>query len=196
MFVRDVMTRNPQTVTGDCGVKRAVTILAERGISSMPVVDDEGRICGVVSEADLIREAFPPDPRSHVLPPRDLDRARPVWVEQVMSTHALTVHETTDVVDAVDVMTSTAVKSLPVVDDDDRVVGVVSRSDLVKVSARGDQDLEREVDSLLITLGHPDWAVEARDGVVTIDGPATGADRSLAEVAARTVAGVVAVEVL
>ena len=113
-----------------------------------------------------------------------------------MTPHAVTVHETTDVADAVDVMTSTGVKSLPVVDDDDRVVGVVSRSDLVKVSARGDQDLEREVDNLLITLGHPDWAVEARDGVVTIDGPETGADRSLAEVAARTVAGVVAVEVL
>lgn len=190
MFVRDVMTRDPATVTGDCGIKQAVTILADRGISSLPVVDDEGRICGVVSEADLIREAFPPDPRSHVLPPHDLTRTRPVWVEQVMTPHALTVHETTDVADAVEVMTSTAVKSLPVLDDDGRLVGVLSRSDVVRALARSDAMIAADIDAVLTALGHEDWLVEVHDGVVEVSGPGDLAQHSLAHVVARAVPGV------
>jgi hypothetical protein len=92
-------------------------------------------------------------------------------------------------------MTKHGLKSLPVVDDDDRVVGVVSRSDLVRVRARSDDLVEQDVEALLASIGHRDWTVGVHEGVVDIDGPGNPLDRSIAEVAAQSVVGVVAVEV-
>jgi CBS domain-containing protein len=195
MFVQDVMTREPTTVTAGTTIKRAAEVLTELQITSLPVVDTDGRLCGVVSEADLIRDAFAADPRSHILPESDAARSQAHLVSEVMTPHAVTVHESTDLARAAELMTSTTVKSLPVVDDHEHVVGVVSRSDLVRLRARADRDIEREVDSILVSLGHRDWLVEVSDGGVQIDGPATVRDRSLAEVAAGTVAGVVTVKV-
>lgn len=195
MFVQDVMSREPTTVTVDTTIKRAASILAERQITSLPVVDDDGRVCGVVSEADLIRDAFADDPRSHMIPSDDQGRSLARYVSEVMTPHAITVHESTDVAQAADLMTSTSIKSLPVVDDRQRVVGMISRSDLVRLRARSDEGIERAIDELLVTLGHSDWLVDVTDGEVQIDGPVTDQDRSLAEVAAGTVPGVVSVKV-
>ena len=64
MLVRDVMTTAPVTVTRDTSVKETLTILAGRGISALPVVDGSGRLHGIVSEADLIAETVPRDPRA------------------------------------------------------------------------------------------------------------------------------------
>ncbi|MET0840101.1 MAG: CBS domain-containing protein [Marmoricola sp.] len=194
MLVQDVMTREPTTVTADTTVKHTAEILAKHRISSLPVLDDEGRLCGVVSEADLIREAFVPDPRAHLIP-HDEERTAQALVDDVMTPHAITVHPSTDIADVADLMTSTGVKSLPVVDDDHRLVGVVSRSDLVRVRARADELIEREVDARLVDMGHDDWLVEVTDGDVEIDGPTTDIDRSMAKVIASTIPGVVQVTV-
>jgi hypothetical protein len=147
-----------------------------------------------VSEADLIREAFVPDPRAHVIP-HDEQRTSQTCVDEVMTPHALTVHPSTDIADVADLMTTSGVKSLPVVDDDGRLVGVVSRSDLVRVRARADDVIEREVDARLVDMGHGDWLVEVNDGAVEIDGPANDVDRSMARVIASTIPGVVKVTV-
>ena len=80
-------------------------------------------------------------------------------VSEVMTSPATTVHESTDVADVAELMTSRSLKSLPVVDDDDRVVGMVSRSDLVRVRARSDDLLEQDVEALLASIGHRDWKV-------------------------------------
>jgi CBS domain-containing protein len=195
MFVQDVMTREPTTVTGATTLKHAAELLARLAISTMPVLDADGRVCGVVSEADLIRDAFAVDPRSQILHDQHTPRSEARYVAEVMTPHALTVHESTDVAQAAELMTSTGIKSVPVVDDDQRLVGVLSRSDLVRVRARADQDIEREVDSVLVSLGHGDWLVEVSEGAVEIDGPLSSQDRSLAEVVAGTVPGVVTVRV-
>jgi predicted transcriptional regulator len=158
------------------------------------VVDENDRICGVVSEADLIRDAFPPDARTHLFPRQRVHRTA-VLVSEVMTSPAITVHESTDVADVVELMTSNNLKSLPVVDEDHRVVGVVSRSDLMRVRARRDDLVEQDVEALLASIGHRDWNVGVHDGVVDITGPSTTLDRSIAEVAAQTVTGVVAVEI-
>src|SRR3954447_26898438 len=138
MLVQDVMTREPTTVTPETSIKRAAEILVERQISSLPVLDDRGRVCGVLSEADLIRDVFVPDARGHMLPGEYGERLTPTSVEDVMTQHAITAHESSDIADVADLMSSSGVKSLPVIDDDRRLVGVVSRSDLVKVRARAD----------------------------------------------------------
>jgi hypothetical protein len=112
-----------------------------------------------------------------------------------MTSPAITVHESTDVADVAELMTTRSLKSLPVVDDDQKIVGMVSRSDLMRVRARSDDLLAQDVEALLASIGHRDWKVGVHDGVVDIDGPSTTLDRSIAEVAAQTVTGVVAVEV-
>lgn len=195
MFVRDVMTRDPATVSIDTTIKQAARVLMERAVSALPVLDHEGRLSGVVSEADVLQNAFAADPRSHLIL-EQADRRSPLHlVSQVMTAHAMTAHETTDVADAANLMTSTGAKSLPVVDDRGHLVGMVSRSDLVRLRARADNDIEREVNDLLLSLGWTDWVVAVSDGVVGIQGPRTPRERSMAEAAVAGVAGVVSVEI-
>ena len=181
-------------MTPDTTLKHAAKVLAELRISSLPVLDDKGRLCGVVSEADLIREAFVPDPRAHLIP-HDEERTSQRCVDEVMTPHAITVHPYTDIADVADLMTSSGVKCLPVIDDDRRLVGVVSRSDLVRVRARADDVIEREVDARLVDMGHGDWLVDVNDGDVEIEGPSNDIDRSMAKVIASTIPGVVTVTV-
>lgn len=195
MLVQEVMTRRPTTATRETTVKRAAEILTELHISSLPVLDDSGRVCGVVSEADLIRDAFVPDARGHMLPGRYGENALPACVEDVMTPHAITAHESTDIAEVADLMTASGIKSVPVIDDDRRLVGVVSRSDLVKVRARADDVIERAVDDRLVSMGCAGWLVKVTAGDVEIDGPTTEADRSMAQIIASTVPGVVKVSV-
>lgn len=195
MLVKDVMTAAPVTTRADASVKEALMLLSHNGVTSLPVIDRTGRILGVVSEADLIRDAVPLDPRARVTPADSPGISPPHNVAEVMTTHAVTVHVNTDLASAVELMTSTSVKALPVVDGRDRVVGVVSRSDVVDMLARADTTIAHEVDALLESLGHNDWLVEVHDGVVDVNGPDSLSERSLADVAARTVAGVVEVRV-
>ena len=158
MLVHDVMTSEPATVTAAAHTKEAATVLAELHISVLPVVDEDDRICGVVSEADLIRDAFPPDASTHLFPRQRIHRTA-VLVSEVMTSTAITVHESTDVADVAELMTSRNLKSVPVIDEDHRVVGVVSRSDLMRVRARGDDLVEQDVEALLASIGHRDWKV-------------------------------------
>ena len=195
MLVQEVMTREPTTATSETTIKRAAEILAELHISSLPVLDDHGRVCGVVSEADLIREAFVPDARGHMFAVDHGEHTAPKTVEDVMTPHAITVHEGTDIADVAELMTSTGVKCLPVIDDDRGLVGVISRSDLVEVRARADEVIEREVDARFVSMGHGDWLVEVTEGDVEIEGPTTVNDRSMAQVIASTIPGVVRVRV-
>ncbi len=192
MLVQDVMTREPLTVTPETRVKQAVTLLAERKISALPVVDGPGHVIGIVSEADLIRDAFAHDSRAHELPHDDTGRTPALLVSEVMTSPAVTVHERTDLAEVVEVMTSRRLKSLPVVDAQGRVVGMLSRSDVLRVRARPDDVLAHEASR---SLEHADWVVEVCDGAVTIEGPDNELDRSIATVAANTVAGVVEVSV-
>lgn len=195
MFVQDVMTPDPVTVRTDSSVKEALTLLARYDVTSLPVVDADGKIRGVVSEADLIRESVARDTRTHEIIHQEPEVIRPATVEEVFTPHAVTVGTRDDLAEAVDVMTSTMVKSLPVVDNDDRVVGIVSRSDVVRMLARADDVIQSELDEMLRSLGHSDWLVEVHDGVVDVTGPTADNDREIARLAARTVPGVVEVHV-
>ncbi len=195
MYVQELMTRTPVTVTEQTEADEAVDLLFRHHVSLLPVVDSHGRIRGVVSEIDLIRDSVIADPRTRLIPPPEVRRPSVARVCDVMSSPAVSVHPTTDLAEVVRLMATARLKSLPVVDEGDRVVGLISRSDVIGVQARPDADLARDVSSCLAQMGHHDWLVEVLKGVVDIQGPGNELDRSLADLAGRSVAGVVSVNV-
>ena len=172
-------------------------LLDVHSITSMPVVEPTGRIVGVVSEADLVRNCVHPDGRAHLIPvAADVPPSgQPSTTADVMDRHPATVKGDLDLADAVDLMSSASVKSVPVVDWADRVVGMLSRRDVVHLLARDDELISHELETLLGIIG-VDWLAEVRDGAVTVDGPVGVKEWSLAATAAWTVAGVMSVTVL
>src|SRR5690606_28455359 len=96
MLVRDVMTSPAITVARDAPVRRAIRILHENDITAAPVVDAAGTLVGVVSEMDLLRGEFDPDPRASVLPVRPTAAPPPRQVADVMTRDVVTVTENTD----------------------------------------------------------------------------------------------------
>jgi len=195
MLVKELMCADPVTVTVDTHVKAALAVMARRSITAMPVLTRSGRLCGVVSEADLIRDRIPSDPRAHELPLDDAWHERPVTVGEVMTPHAVTVHPETELAVAVELLTSTAIKSVPVVDHGDHLIGMLSRSDVVGVLARSDEDLEKAVDALLTSVGLAEWVPDVKEGVVALSGPEGSTQKALARLVAGTVPGVVDVRV-
>jgi CBS domain-containing protein len=195
MLVREVMTARAVTVTPDTSVKAALALLEQHHITAVPVVDQRLRIQGVVSEVDLIRDLVPTDQRSHERltrrPPHDPPRS----VLDVMSTLPVTVEPHMDVASAVEVMATLNIKSVPVVDDRGRVLGMLSRSDIVRVLAQSDDELERQVDAVLTEVGLGDWLVTVTDGEVQLSGPADSPLRGTALAVAESVPGVVDVQV-
>ncbi|HET9842603.1 MAG TPA: CBS domain-containing protein [Nocardioides sp.] len=194
MLVKDVMTRDPVTVVPSVGIKAAMTKLAFVGITSMPVVDEEQHLCGILSEADLIRDVAD-DPRAHERPITIRPVSPPHTVDDVYTRSPIAIGPQDDVTTAVDVMTAKGFKSLPVVDHEHRLVGMVSRSDVLRALARDDDVIALDVVRLFQDLGHAGWTVDVDSGVVEVTGPEDAAQRSLAHALSRTVAGVVAVHV-
>ena len=193
MLVRELMTEHPVVAQLRTRTKEALRLLDQHLITSMAVVDGENRIVGVVSEADLVRASTPmPDGRAHMIPGHGEPPLGSQTVGDVMNRHPVVVHAETDVAEAVELMTSTAVKSLPVVDERRRVVGMLSRRDVVHLLARDDDRVEREVDELFHEAG-VDWLARVEDGVVNVEGPQDANARAMAESLAATVPGVVGV---
>jgi CBS-domain-containing membrane protein len=193
MLIRDVMTSPAITVPAQASVKDGLRLLDEHRVTSLPVVDENDRIVGVVSEIDLLRGAVRHDPRSQMLS-RGPAAERPRLIEDVMSTPALTVTADSDLGDAVELMTSTVVKSFPVVDGK-RVVGVVSRSDVVHVLARSDEEIRDEVDELLRSAGVV-GETRVLGGIVTIAGLDDPGQGPAAEAIVGSVSGVIAVRLV
>jgi CBS domain-containing protein len=190
MLVRDVMTSPAVAVAATASVKEGLRLLDDHKVTAMPVVSSEGRLLGIVSEADLLQDAVRQDSRTHLIP-HEHTGTPPLRVEDVMSTLPLTVAPDSDLTEAVDLMIGTAVKSLPVVEHD-VVVGVVSRSDVVHLLARSDDSLCAEIDELLRSAD-VEYDVDVQDGHVVLDGSADPHVQRVAEVIAGSVRGVLSV---
>jgi CBS domain-containing protein len=191
MLVGEVMTSPAVTVPETATVKEAIELLERHSIAALPVLDHSGHLVGVVSEADVIREMVVPDQRAHEMPVRLTAPPFRSRVADVMSTHPLTVSSDTELAAAADLMTSTVVKSLPVVDHG-RVVGVVSRRDVIHLLSRQDRRIEAEIGELL-RAATVDWLVEVHDGIANVEGPVDEAEQRLAQTLVCTVPGVVGV---
>jgi CBS domain-containing protein len=196
MLVRDVMTTPAITVRPDTPIKEALAMLDEHAVTALPVITGNGgQVVGVVSEADLIRDGIQPDFRQHLaFAPAETRMLPPHTVSEVMNAHPITVSPDTDLLEAVDLMTTTTVKSLPVVDRERRVVGVVSRRDVVHVLARPDYLLAAEADDLFRRLGL-EWLVDVIDGVAAVRGPATARESTMATAVLGAIPGVTGVTI-
>ncbi|WP_436498370.1 CBS domain-containing protein [Actinokineospora sp. HUAS TT18] len=194
MRAKDIMSSPVVTVTEATPVKAAATLLAARGFTALPVVDDDGRLVGIVTEADVVRDRIPPDPRSLVHPGARPARAVPPTVGAVMSAPAVTLGPGADVAALAAALLDAGRRCVPIVDGD-KLVGIVTRRDLVRVIARDDETIARDVRHRLETYGGPGrWRVEVRDSVVTIaDEFDDATDRHVAHALARAVPGVVEV---
>lgn len=200
--VSDVMTRTVVAVRRDASFKEIVQAMEGWQVSAVPVLE-EGHVVGVVSEADLLpKEEFGDSP-PHLFESRrrvaDLVKAGGVTAEEVMSTPAVTIPPDATLAQAARVMAVRRIKRLPVVDEEDRLQGIVSRADLLKVFLRSDDDIEEEIRRTVVAYLFPASRhaihVNVRDGIVTLRGHIS--DTSLISVAirlARAVEGVVDVE--
>lgn len=191
MLVRDVMTTEVVTVAPWASLKKATELLVTHSVTALPVVDDHGRLIGVLSEADVLRDSVLPDPTAREIRTPVSGRTVPLLVQDVMTTLPVSVTADGDLAEAAQLLVDTQVKSLPVVDHD-RLVGIVSRSDVVAMLARRDPLIEAEVDDLL-RAAEVECFVEVVDGVVRLDGPTDEHVREIARVLASTVPGVVGV---
>ncbi|MBZ9600240.1 CBS domain-containing protein, partial [Streptomyces erythrochromogenes] len=138
--VSDVMTHTAIAIGREASYKEIVELLHEWKVSAVPVLEGEGRVVGVVSEADLLpKEEFR---REEPRLPEQLDEASKaggVLAEDLMSAPAITIHPDATTAEAARIMAHQHVKRLPVVNRLGMLEGVVSRSDLLKVFLRPDE---------------------------------------------------------
>lgn len=193
MKVTEIMSQPVVTVTPGTGIKTAAELLVEHGISALPVVDSAGQLVGIVSEADLIPIEARPDPRSQATPLGPTAGSTPRSVADVMTRDVAVVTTQSEVAEAAKIMLSRDVKRVPVLSGR-RVVGIVSRRDLVKVIARTDARIEAEVNSRLAELGLATASnVRVTDGVAMVPVDREETVRRLVESAILQVAGVLEV---
>ncbi|MCT7353873.1 CBS domain-containing protein [Streptomyces sp. 15-116A] len=202
-IVSDVMTQTVVAVGRDASFKEIVQTMERWKVSALPVLEGEGRVVGVVSEADLLPKEEFRDSVPNLYEQRqrlaDLAKAGAVMAGELMSTPAITVHPGATLAQAARIMAVRRVKRLPVIDDEGMLRGIVSRSDLLKVFLRSDEDIEEEVRRTVVACLFPALShtihVDVHEGVVTLRGQIQ--DTSLVSVAARlvrAVEGVVDVE--
>ncbi len=192
--VTEIMTRPVIAVTPGTRIKEAARRLVENGISALPVIDADGGLVGIVSEADLLPLETRPDPRSQAMPLKPTAGSAPRTVAEVMTRHVLVVEADSEVSQAARIMLEAGVKRVPVMRGS-QVIGIVSRRDLIKVMARRDDELEAEVAGQLGEAGldASGGAVKVAGGVATIQIEDTAHGRRLAESVALSVPGVLEV---
>jgi len=177
--VTSVMTPRPVVATEATGFKKIAVLLAEHRVSALPVVDDAGCLVGVVSEADLLlKETFAPADQRHLLesPRKRHERAKAgaLLARDLMTSPAVAIGPSAQITEAARLMHDMRVKRLPVVDKDGRVIGIVTRGDLLRVFLRPDSQIREDVvEGLLVkTLWMDPNAIEVRveNGVVELSG--------------------------
>ncbi|MCK2220160.1 CBS domain-containing protein [Actinomadura sp. ATCC 31491] len=210
--VRDVMTTRVASVAAGTPFKDVAGVLVSREVSAVPVLDGERRVVGVVSEADLLRkeefrelyygEGYRPRLRARLrrrLTGRGEDgrrKAAGATAAELMSSPPVTIGPDASTVTAAQLMDARGVKRLVVVDEDGRLLGVVSRRDLLKAYTRDDAELKRWVEEAIPEQAR--WTdrrgivVEVRDGIVTLSGhTATRTEAAAAVHLAKGLGGVV-----
>ncbi|MEU8413463.1 CBS domain-containing protein [Amycolatopsis japonica] len=194
--IRDVMTREVYSVRKGTTIADIAGILAGRGISAVPVVDDDRDVVGVVSEADLLLKQVESvsAPRPRVPGIRSKSHAR--TAADVMSTPAITVEADLPVAEAARLMVGHRVKRLPVVDRYGKLTGIVSRADLVHAFVRTDEEIRdevlRDVSEQIRRPSRGDVRVGVENGIVTLRGEVERRSQAVVLSAlVRRIAGVV-----
>jgi CBS domain-containing protein len=199
-MVKDVMTAEVVAVRRETTFKEMAAVLRRHRVSALPVVDDAGRVIGVVSEADLLAKEALADPgvMAEVLDRKDLRKAEGLTAGDLMTHPPVTASPEDPVEQAARMMHFMRVKRLPVVNSGGQLVGIVSRSDVLAVFDRPDEDIRKDiVDTMLLhefLIDSRLFKVTVESGVVTMEGcPETAALGHALVRKARHVPGVVAV---
>lgn len=201
--VQDVMTRGVVSAYRGALFKDIVRVMVKRGVTAVPVVDEGHRVAGIVSESDLFakEEHKGAGRRRRLRRHRDrLSQAKAdaMTAEGLMTTPAITIRPEATIAQAARLLAQHRIKRLPVVDDEGRLLGIVSRRDLLQVFVRTDEEIRDEildeVFARLLPASPATVSVRVSHGVVTLTG--TLRQRRLIPVAVRLTAatdGVVSV---
>ncbi|MFB9624379.1 CBS domain-containing protein [Nonomuraea helvata] len=208
------MTTHVASVRSDMPFKDVAELLVRRGVSAVPVLEEDGRVAGVVSEADLLRkeefreqyygEDYRPRLRARLrrrLAGRGEDgqeKADAATAAELMSAPAVTVAPDTSTVTAAQLMDEHGVKRLVVVDEEERLIGIVSRRDLLKAYVRDDAELKSWVEEAIPEQArwndHTGIVVQVQDGIVTLSGhTSTRTEAAAAVHMAKGLGGIVGV---
>ena len=146
--VADIMTPDPIVVKPNTPLQEAISILAENKISGLPVVDEAGKLVGVISESDLMWQESGIEAPPYIMfldsviylknPARynkEIHKALGQTVEEVMSDRPVTINAEQPVPEAARIMHDKKVRRLPVVDDKSQVIGIVTQGDVIKMMA-------------------------------------------------------------
>ena len=202
--VRDVMTDGARTITAsaEMPLKQVADLMVEHHISGLPVVDADGRVLGVVTEADVVLgEAGGSGGEGMLARARALARpasvAIPRTAGEAMSFPAVTVRSDDTVMRAAALIVDRGVNRLPVVDDEGRLLGIIARADVVRSFARSDEEIAREVRANIegiLGLGPDTVRVSVEGGEVHLSGDVdTDVNAKLAAFFTTRVPGVVTV---
>lgn len=137
MRAEDIMSSPVITVRPDTPVTAAAALLTTRGLTALPVIDEEDRLIGIFTGTDLMRARIVADPCARIWRKRDgIPRSKSSTVGEVMTTPAMSMTRTADVAELAKVMLEDQVRCIPITDDS-TVVGIVTRHDLVRAATRG-----------------------------------------------------------
>lgn len=194
LLVRDVMDVPAASVHGDMPFLDIARSLTREHVGSLPVVDDDDRVMGVVSVSDLLAKAaveasgYEPGAIGRVRERRLHDKARAETAETLMTTPAVTVLPGSTVAEATWLASLSRLKRLPVADHEGRLIGVVHRNALLNALIRDDGGIREEIESRILAEDFPaarnTVEVTVRNGVVDVSGRMVEADvpRLLAEI--------------
>ena len=208
MNVYQLMTRDVIAIRPDTPIHTAARLMVDHGISGLPVVDDEGRLVGIISEGDLILRQKPREPASWWRTffddgerlARDYQKAVGTTVGEVMSHPVITASPALPLEGAAAIMDDCHVRRLPVVFDG-ALVGIVTRGDLIKALATAPRPRQKTSDVELQALmkarmADESWAaschvmIDAQDGVIVLIGVVDGeAKKAALETMARSIEG-------
>jgi CBS domain-containing protein len=177
--VRDVMSTPVASVTRDASYKELAARLFELGVSGFPVVDDDGKVIGVVSEADMLAKEALEDGyhglrgmAAAIMHRAEHRKAGAATAGELMTSPAVTVAADDTVEHAAARMYTRRLKRLPVIDAAGQLVGIITRSDVLAVFDRLDEEIRAEITRQVIPLlSEPSqYSVIVKDGVVIVEG--------------------------
>lgn len=207
MKIKDVMTKDVLTVPTGKTLKETAQLLAEKGISGLPVVDDDGVVVGVISEADILFKERGPERRhggafAWLFYPDTLENETKLDARtagEAMSSPPVTIGPDRPLGEAAARMLDERVNRLPVVGEDGELIGIVTRADLVRAFTRPDTEIESEIRKELV--GRTFWLepenleIKVQKGEVTVAGEVeTKSDAKLLPELIERVPGVVSVD--
>jgi len=181
--VKDVMTTRVVSVTKNASFRTMAAALREHRVSAFPVLDDDGKVIGVVSEADMLaKEALVSEPEgmpgmiAGLLRRKEHEKARGTTAGDLMTSPPITVSPDDTLERAARLMYTRKVKRLPVVDANGHLVGIIGRADLLTAFDRSDEDIRREIlDQVFrreLSTDPAAFTVQVKDGIVTLEGVA------------------------